>query len=121
MNTLLKLAWRNIWRNKKRSLITISSIFVSVFLAIGIRSMQLGMYKSLLDSIVDSYSGYVQIHGKNYWNENNIDNALQVNDTLINTIKNTEGVKEVIPRLSNFCLGSYKDLTKGILINGVDL
>jgi len=121
MKTLFKLAWRNIWRNKKRSLITISSILVAVFLAIGIRSMQLGMYKSLLDSIIDSYSGYVQIHGKNYWNERTIDNALEVNDKLISKIKNTEGVVEVVPRLSNFCLGSNKDLTKGILVNGVDI
>ena len=121
MKTLFKLAWRNIWRNKKRSLITISSILIAVFLAIGIRSMQLGMYKSLLDSIIDSYSGYVQIHGKNYWDERTIDNALEINDELLNKIKDTEGVKEAIPRLSNFCLGSFNDLTKGVLINGIDI
>lgn len=119
MKTLFSLAWRNIWRNKKRSLITISSILIAVFLAIGIRSMQLGMYKSLLNNIIDSYTGYVQIHGKNYWNERTIDNALEINDELYKTIKETEGVKEVIPRLGSFCLASFDDLTKGVLVNGI--
>ena len=37
---LIKLAWRNIWRNKKRSIITITAIVIAVFLAVVMRSLQ---------------------------------------------------------------------------------
>lgn len=121
MKTLFKLAWRNIWRNRKRSLITISSILIAVFLAIGIRSMQLGMYKSLLDSIVSSFTGHLQVHGDDYWNARTIDNSIVLDADLLNSIKETDQVVEAIPRLSSFSLASYKDLTKGVLINGIDL
>ncbi len=121
MKTLFKLAWRNIWRNRKRSLITISSIVVAVFLAVGVRSLQLGMYKSLLDNIVSSFTGYVQIHGNNYWNERTLDNTIVLDTDFLKKIENIEGVEEYIPRLSNFCLASNDELTKGVLINGIDI
>ena len=66
---LIKLAWRNIWRNKKRSFITITAIVVAVFLAILMRSMQLGMYDNMIQNVVGSYSGHVQIHSNGFWEE----------------------------------------------------
>ena len=66
---LIKLAWRNIWRNKKRSFITITAIVVAVFLAILMRSMQLGMYDNMIQNVVGSYSGHVQIHFNGFWEE----------------------------------------------------
>ncbi len=118
---ILKLAWRNIWRNKKRSIITATSILIAVFLSLLMRSMQLGMYKHMIDNVVGSYTGYIQIHNKGYWDERSIDNAVTINDSLINKINAVKGVKEVLPRLENFGLLSVGDITKVISINGIDL
>ncbi len=115
---ILKLAWRNIWRNRKRSIITATSILIAVFLSLLMRSMQLGMYKHMIDNVVGSYTGYIQIHNKGYWDERSIDNAVTINDSLINKIKALKGVKEVLPRLESFGLLSAGDLTKVISING---
>ena len=64
---ILKIAWRNIWRNKKRSLITVASILIAIFLSLIMRSMQLGTYKGMIDNVVGSYTGYIQLHHKGYW------------------------------------------------------
>ncbi len=82
----LVIAWRNIWRNKKRSIITITAIFIAVFLSILMRSMQLGMYDNMIKNVVGSYSGYIQIHKKGYWEKQNINNAFQPNQKLLNEI-----------------------------------
>ncbi|NQU52935.1 MAG: ABC transporter permease, partial [Bacteroidetes bacterium] len=50
MNTNLKLAWRNLWRNRRRTIIAISSIVFSVLLASWMRSMQGGSYDSMIDN-----------------------------------------------------------------------
>ena len=115
----LKLAWRNIWRNRKRSIITIVSIALAVFLAIFMRSMQLGMYANMIENVVGSYTGYIQIHGKNYWEEKTLDNSLKYEEDLEGSILKIEGVEAVIPRLESFSLASNDTVTKGVYINGV--
>ena len=118
---ILKLAWRNIWRNRKRSIITATSVLIAVFLSLLMRSMQLGMYKHMIDNVVGSYTGYIQIHNNGYWDERSINNTVAVSDSLLNTIAHLNGVKEVLPRLENFGLLSAGDLTKVISMNGIDL
>jgi len=118
---ILKLAWRNLWRNKKRSIITISSIAIAVFLAVFMRSMQLGMYANMIKNVVGSYSGYVQVHHKGFWDEQNLDNSLELTDELITQVKSVKGVKNVIPRLQTFSLASSNKLSKGVFIQGVEM
>jgi len=118
---LTKLAWRNLWRNKKRSIITITSIAIAVFLAVFMRSMQLGMYDNMINNVVGSYSGYVQVHTKGFWEEQNLDNVLELTPELQAKIEKTEGVKNLIPRLQTFSLASSEELSKGVFIQGVDI
>jgi len=118
---LLKLAWRNIWRNKRRSFITILSILIAVFLAIFMRSFQLGMYDNMIRNVVGNYTGYVQVHSNGYWEEQSINNSFENNMSLQKKIKEIKGVKDIVPRLSNFSLASSKDLTKGLNITGIDI
>lgn len=117
---ILKIAWRNIWRNKKRSLITVASILIAIFLSLIMRSMQLGTYKGTIDNVVGSYTGYIQLHHKGYWDNRSIDNSINVTSNLISQLSNTEGVEAVLPRLENYGLLSFGDLTKVISLNGVD-
>ena len=117
---ILKIAWRNIWRNKKRSLITVASILIAIFLSLIMRSMQLGPYKGMIDNVVGSYTGYIQLHHKGYWDNRSIDNSINVTSNLISQLSNTEGVEAVLPRLENYGLLSFGDLTKVISLNGVD-
>jgi len=118
---ILKLAWRNLWRNKKRSFITISSIAIAVFLAVFMRAMQLGMYSNMIKNVVGSYAGYVQIHAKGFWEEQNLEHTFILNDTLLNKINSVKGVKHSIPRLQTFSLASSKELSKGVFIQGVEM
>ncbi len=117
---ILKIAWRNIWRNKKRSLITAASILIAVFLSLIMRSVQLGTYKSMIDNVVGSYTGYIQIHENGYWDKRSIDKSIAMTDGLISKVSNTEGVEALLPRLENYGLLSVGDLTKVIGLNGLD-
>lgn len=117
---LLKLAWRNIWRNKRRSLITMASIFFAVFFAISMRSLQLGTYDMMIENVVRYYAGYIQIHKKGYWEEKTLNNSFNRDTELIKKVNRTEGVEAVVPRLESFALGSHGELTRGVQIVGID-
>ena len=118
---IFKIAWRNIYRNKKRSLITITSVFAALFLIILMRALQFGFYDKLIETVVESYAGYVEIHADGFWDNQSLDNSMQVDQQLLDDIQSVEGVENIVQRLQTFSLISVGEKTKGGVINGVNL
>ena len=117
---LFKLAWRNIWRNRKRSMITVTAIVIAVFLSIMMRSLQLGMYDNMIHNVVGSYSGYIQVHSNGYWDEQVIDNAFSPDEKTLEVIHETDGVNNVIQRIQSGSLASNDTLSKFVFISGIE-
>ena len=118
---IFKIAWRNIYRNKKRTLITVTSIFAALFLIILMRALQFGFYDNIIKTVVESYAGYVEVHAEGYWDNQSLDNAMEVDQKLIDDISSVEGVENIVQRLQTFSLISMGEKTKGGVINGVDI
>lgn len=117
---ILKMAWRNIWRNKRRSIITISSIFCAVFFAVFARSFQIGVYEKMISNMVGMYTGYLQIQQKGFWQEQSIDNSFIPNQSILDLVGNHKNIQESNTRLESFALTASQDLTKGAIVMGVD-
>jgi ABC-type lipoprotein release transport system permease subunit len=116
---IIKLAWRNIWRNKRRTLITASSLMFAVIFGIVMRSMQLGTYDRMIDSAVRQYSGFIQVQDTSYWKEKTIDDLMHDSLSLRTSIEKLEGVVNVLPRLESFALISSGNRTKGAMLQGI--
>ncbi len=114
-----KIAWRNLWRNKRRTLLTISSVLFALFLALFMRSMQLGSYSSMVESAVKSTTGYIQVHEKGYWADKSLDNTFETGDSLEQRIGGNPNVTEIIPRLESYALLSFGIQTKGSAVTGI--
>lgn len=117
----LKLAWRNIWRNKRRTLITMTSIVVAVLLSAVMRSMQEGQYNDMIQSTVGTFSGYIQVHANGYWDEKTLDNSFRATDSLITILEDPEEVTAVVPRIESFALGAGKQQGRPVMVMGVDI
>lgn len=117
---MLKLAWRNLWRNKRRTIITIASVFFAVVLAILMRGYHGGAWASLLENVLHSYSGYLQVHAKGYWNEKTLDYTFEWNDSLKSAISKNKDVKGIVPRVESFALAASGEKTKGVIVLGID-
>lgn len=116
-----KIAWRNIWRNKRRTIITISSIFFAVFFAVAMRSIQLGMYDKMIESIVAFYTGYGQVQAKGFYEERSLDYTMDYDPNLISKIESTDNVNTAAPRLESFALCSDDELSKVGMVVGMDM
>jgi putative ABC transport system permease protein len=116
---LLKLAWKNIWRNKNRTAISISAIFFAVILAVVTSSLQDGVFDNLIKNMVSFYSGYIQIHKNGYWDERILDNSFERSTALEEKILTQQNIVGVAPRLESFALASSEDLTKGCMVVGI--
>ena len=119
MQQVLKLALRNIWRNKRRTVITASSILFAVFFAVAISSIQEGTWNHMIESVVSYHFGYIQIHKNGYWDDKTIDNAFDPSEVQ-QAYTDREGIEALVPRIESFALASYGPATKGALIVGVD-
>lgn len=115
-----KLIWRNLWRNKRRTLITSSSVVFAVVLAITMKSLQDGAFGNLIDAVVGSYSGYVQVHKQGYWDEPGLENAFNDSVAQRNALNDLDGITTVLPRLECFVLVSTDTVTKGAMLVGLD-
>ncbi len=121
MKILLKLAWRNLWRNRKRSLITISSVFFAVLLSIVMTSMQEGSYERMIESLVRYSTGYIQIQDVLYEEEPSIDNSLVFDEQIHHSLNQlSEDIEFYVPRIQNFALAATKNQTRGTLVLGIE-
>lgn len=117
---LFTLAWRNLWRNKRRTLITIASVFFAVLLAIFMRSLQEGIYSKMIENAVSFYTGYVQIHKDGYWDEQILDNSFEQMSVVKTVAGSHESVQALVPRIESFALASSGEISEGSLVLGVD-
>ncbi len=116
----LKLAWRNIWRNKRRTLITLASIAFAVFFASITQSMQLGTYANMISNSVRFYTGYAQIHKSGYWEEKSLDNGFALPENVREALAGNKAIAGMIPRIESFSLVAYGEKAKAAMLIGID-
>jgi len=116
----LRLAWRNIWRNRKRSLISIASVLFAVVIAMVMRSMQVGFYTHSINNVVSFYTGYIQVHAPGYWERKSVDRSFTEADSPAKMIGGMRHVVSVAPRLETFALASAGNITDGAMIVGIE-
>jgi len=116
----LLLSWRNIWRNKKRTLIVASSVFLAVILATIQRSAQTGSYSYMIHSSAKLFTGYLQIQQKDYWEKRSLDTSFPLSAQQLAQLKGISHITGFAPRLEAFALVSHTAQTKVAQVVGID-
>jgi len=112
------MAWRNLWRNRRRTLITVASIFFGVLLSTIMASLQEGTYGNMIDMMVKLSSGYLQVQTTGYREEKTINNAFVPSQQLEGKIKESGKVTTVAGRFDSFGLISSGPNTRGGAVIG---
>src|SRR5210317_1786450 len=119
-NMLIQLAWRNIWRNRRRTLITLASVVFAVMLAVLLNSVKEGVLVKMQENAVSFYSGAIQIPNPDYWDEKTLDNAFAYQGALLDKLIEHKEIKYAGPRLESFALAAGEQRSKAAMILGVD-
>ncbi len=118
--TLIKIGWRNIWRNKKRSLVVIISIILGLYGGLIISSLMITLNSQRMNTAINTYLADIQIHNKEFSKEYSLSDTISNIHYLEEKLKNDNRVKSYSKRtvingmLSN-STGSY-----GVNVLGID-
>jgi ABC-type lipoprotein release transport system permease subunit len=116
---LLKISWRNIWRNKRRSLIVLSSVIIGVIAAILLDGLTMGMLNQMLSNQINSSISHMQIHKKGFNDNKTVQNYLPDYRKTEEVVKNNPSVKHYSKRVITFGLLSSAANSSGVYINGI--
>lgn len=117
---LFQLAWRNIWRNRRRSYIVMTSIIVGLVSIILMDTLSIGMITQMLDNQIGSHITHIQIHKKGFHDNKIIQNLLPDSGPVEKAIQNTPGITDASPRVISFGLLSSAANSTGIYLVGVE-
>lgn len=117
---LTSIAWKNIWRNKRRSAIMITAIALGLWgglFAVGIFT---GMYDALVNSAIDRDLTHIQLHAKGFRDERAIGMFIPWADSIAATLQQIPGVYSVSVRTIIGGMGSSATSAQGVKIVGID-
>jgi len=120
VNLPLILAWRNLWRNKKRTLITCSSIVFAVILAVLLNSLKEGILVKLQENTVNYFYGPIQIQALAYQDDKSLENTFEYTSQIDQQIRKKLEVNAFTNRLESFALSASDDKTKACMIVGIE-
>jgi putative ABC transport system permease protein len=121
MKLLITVAWRNLWRKKRRTFITVSSVLFAVVLAISLMSLIEGTREVMIETIVTNSTGHLQVQDALYHDEPSMDHALEYGRELKEILAGYTGlISYTVPRIQGFCLGAKDTGTRGVYVMGIE-
>ncbi len=117
---LLSLAWKNIWRNKLRSLILIGAITFGLAGTIFFIGISQGFINSRNKKVIETQLSHIQIHSLNFSDVPKISDTLENLSKIISTLDHTNFIKHYTLRLTNEAMVSSAYNSGGVLVVGID-
>ncbi|MFC4634621.1 ABC transporter permease [Dokdonia ponticola] len=116
---LFQIAWRNIWRNKSRSLVVIGSIILGVWAGIFILAFIWGLYQNNINESVFKQLSHIQIHHPTFLEENDSKYALSNSNEIVNSLKADNRIASVSSRVIATGMISSPTTASGVKIYGI--
>ncbi|NOY61200.1 MAG: ABC transporter permease [Calditrichaeota bacterium] len=116
---ITSLAWKNIWRNKKRSLIIILATALGLWGCLLAGAIWMGWGESMVDTAIDRDLSNIQIHKKGYTQNKEATNFIPDGFRIIKETQSIAGVKAVSGRTLIDGMASSPISTFGVKIVGI--
>jgi ABC-type lipoprotein release transport system permease subunit len=117
---MTRLAWRNLWRNHRRTLIMLMAIAVGAWAMIFMTALMRGMVDQMIIDGINALPGYVQIHDPRYRDDPSIENSLAAPDAGLLAALNEPDVTGWSSRVRVPAMISSERDSRGITLLGVD-
>ncbi len=120
MKIFFMIGWRNLWRNKRRSLVVITAISLGIFsmlLAMGIMN---GMNNQMVENTIKTSLGHVAIHYDGFHNDMKLKYSFKPQPDIMKAVKDNQYMKHYTIRVKFEAMIRSSEASQGVMIMGID-
>jgi ABC-type lipoprotein release transport system permease subunit len=114
------LAWRNLWRNHRRTIIMLAAISIGAWAMIFMTALMRGMVNDMLRDGIRSLPGHVQVHSPAYRDDPSVNNLVSLTGVELNEVFTTAGIERFAARVRVPAIISSERESRGVTLLGVD-
>jgi len=120
LDAMTRMAWRNLWRNHRRTLIMLLAVAVGVWAMIFMTALMRGMVDQMIEDGIDALPGFVQIHNPDYPDDPSVENSLPEPGPDLLEALNSSKVTGWTSRVRVPAMISSERDSRGVTLLGVD-
>ena len=120
LGALTTLAWRNLWRNYRRTIIMLAAISIGVWAMIFMTALMRGMVDEMIKDSIKTLIGHVQIHHPLYRDDPNIVNSIAEPTGSLLIALNSPPIKAWGARIRVPAVISSERESKGVVMVGIE-
>lgn len=117
---LLQIAWRNLWRNTRRTVVTISMIACAATVVLGLQAWTAGIFSQITEVMIRNQLGHAQISHAEYPGARGMHDTVPDADARVAALAQVPGVEGAAGRLHGAALAGAGDEAAGVRLLGVD-
>ena len=118
---LFSISWRNIWRNKVRSLVIIFSIALGIFAGVSATAFMKGLAEQRIQKVIKTELSYIQIHKTGFRQNSDFGGYMPDAKDLVTEIRKIPNVTGASDRIIVQAMAATAETATGVLVSGVDI
>ncbi len=120
MSEFIKIAWRNLWRNKRRTLVITFAIALGVWGVLVAIAVDNAFVYQMMDNFIYTHLGHIEIHANGYQKNPSLRLCMPEAEALLEKVRGTRHIKGYAPRIKAFGLAQSPRASQGVMIIGID-
>jgi ABC-type lipoprotein release transport system permease subunit len=120
LRIIFTLAWRNLWRNHRRTIIMLAAVSIGAWAMIFMTALMRGMVNEMLREGVRGLPGHVQVHHRSYRDDPSVDNLLSLTTIELDSALGNAGIDRFTARVRVPAVISSERESRGVTLIGVD-
>lgn len=117
---LTRMAWRNLWRHKRRTIIMLVAFIVGVWFMLFVAAMTRGLVDSQLRDTIYNMLGHIQIHHPGFLDDPAIEHSMRKPDDALKAALAHNDIKQWAPRVRLPAVIKSEHYWRGVTLVGID-
>jgi len=118
---LFSISWRNIWRNKVRSLVIIFSIALGIFAGVSSTAFMKGLAEQRIQKVIKTELSYIQIHKEGFRQNSDFKGYMPDATQVVSEIRTIPNVTGATERIVVQAMAATAETATGVLVSGIDI